>query len=148
MKRPTISPQSGSFRAFALLVAALLAFGAYFFWDVSRQKAVADPIVFAAAASPTPGPNPQPMDPPHVDPQKQKVEAKQKMIRLHEASLLDFEKQRVEAKQKMIRFHEALILDFEKKLAERKDSAGKNYFSRAIAEKRSLIAKMKAEVAE
>ena len=126
MKRPTISPQSGSFRAFALLVAALLAFGAYFFWDVSRQKAVADPIVFAAAASPTPGPNPQPMDPPHVDPQKQKVEAKQKMIR----------------------FHEALILDFEKKLAERKDSAGKNYFSRAIAEKRSLIAKMKAEVAE
>jgi hypothetical protein len=126
MKRPAISPQSGSLRPFALLLAAVLPLAAYFFWNVRQQKPVANPMVVADAASTKPVTSPMHIDPPQADQQKQKIDAKHNMIRLHEGSLRDLEKS----------------------LATRTDSAGRNYFLRAIAEKKRLIAQMKAEVAE
>ena len=126
MNRPTISPQSGSLRAFAILVAVPLAFAIYFFWNVRQQNPVANPTVFADAASTPPATRPQLMAPPQAEPQKQKTDAKHNMIRMHEGALLDLEKS----------------------LAARTDSAGRKYFLRAVAEKKKLIAKMKAEVGE
>lgn len=130
MKRPDLH-LNGSIKTFALvLLAAVLALAAYFFWDVSRQ-----PLLIVSFPSPppptlsaTPSPTPIPA--------------------LFSLTSRPMDLTRVRERQKLIRFHEATVRDLENKLGERTDDAGKMALGEQIAECKSRIAKMKAEIGE
>jgi len=130
MKRPG-SPPSGSIKFFALvLISALLALAAYFLWDVSRQ-----PLLIASFPTPPP---PTPSSAPSSTP----------IPTQFSIASLPHDSPRVRERQKLIRLHEATLHDLEKQLGERTDTAGKKTLTEQIAEYRSRIAKIKAEIGE
>jgi|GEM_PF-5615338 len=126
MKRPG-SPLRGSIKFLALvLISALLALAAYFFWDVSRQPLLV--ASFPTPPPPTASPTPIPA--------------------LFSLASRPDDSPRVRERQKLIRLHEATLHDLEKRLGERTDTAEKKALNEQIAEYRSRIAKMKAEIGE